>query len=223
MAQTRAKLAASLFPRYLPFLDKLNRNALVAKWISDNRKQLAVFDHKRDLHAYVNEHLCGNGPVDYLEFGVFQGETIRMWSAMNKHVDSRFVGFDSFVGLPESWTKDHGAGAFNVEGAIPSIDDQRVKFVKGWFQDTLRPMMETFSPRSRLVIHNDSDLYSSTLYVLATLDQWIVPGTIVIFDEFCVALHEFRAFADYISAFNRRATPVAMTADFATQVAFTFD
>jgi len=222
MAQIRARLAAYLFPRYLPFFDKLNRNALVGAWIRSNRDKVQIFDHKRDLYAYVNEHVCAGGPIDYLEFGVYKGETIRMWTEINKHADSRFIGFDSFTGLPDDWTKRHGAGAFDLQGAMPSIEDKRVSFVKGWFQETLRPTLQSFSPRSRLVIHNDSDLYSSTLYVLATLDPLIVARSVIIFDEFCVALHEFRGFADYMSAFNRTATPVAITKDFATQAAFVF-
>jgi hypothetical protein len=46
---------------------------------------------------------------------------------------------------------------------------------------------------------------------------------VIIFDEYSSATHEFRAFADYRGAFWRSATPVAMTADYATQVAFVFD
>jgi O-methyltransferase len=223
MAQTRAKIAGHLFPCYSSFIDKLNRNALVAKWIRENnRNKLPTFTERRALHSYINEHVCGDGPIDYLEFGVYRGETIYNWSQMNRNPDSRFIGFDSFTGLPESWTSRHGAGAFDLGGALPSIKDQRVSFVQGWFQDTLRQALERINPRSRLIIHNDSDLYSSTLFVLATLDPWIVPGSVVIFDEFCVALHEFRAFADYTAAFNRNPSPIAMTADFATQAAFLF-
>src|SRR6516165_9387098 len=49
---------------------------------------------------------------------------------------------------------------------------------------------------------------------------FLVPETVIIFDEYSVATHEFRAFADYRSAFWRSAHPVAMTSDYAAQVAF---
>jgi O-methyltransferase len=223
MPQTRAKLAASLFPKHVPFIDKVNHNALVSDWIKSNKDKVQVLPDRFDLYSYLNKNVLHNDAIDYLEFGVYRGDSIRRWSTINTHPNSRFFGFDSFEGLPEGWTNKHGEGAFDVSGNIPQIDDPRVSFVKGWFQHTLRPMLANFQPRSRLVIHNDSDLYSSTLYVLATLDQLIVPDTVIVFDEFCVALHEFRAFFDYQRAFMRSATPLAMTEDFATQAAFVFD
>ena len=101
MAQTKAKIAARLFSRYIPFLDKLNHNALVGAWIKETQKTVNVFTCRRDLHAHINENVCANDPIDYLEFGVYRGETLRMWTEINRHADSRFIGFDSFAGLPE--------------------------------------------------------------------------------------------------------------------------
>ena len=48
---------------------------------------------------------------------------------------------------------------------------KRISFVKGWFQNTLPGFLNGFSPRSRLIVHNDSDLYSSTLFTLANLNM----------------------------------------------------
>lgn len=143
---------------------------------------------------------------------------------MNRDPQSRFIGFDSFEGLPEDWTKNNPKGAMgDVGGAMPQIEDDRVSFVKGWFQTTLPGFLNGFTPRSRLVVHNDSDLYSSTLFTLASLNRLLLPGTVVIFDDFSMPTHVFRAFVDYKSAFWRSATPVAMTSDYAARVAFVFD
>lgn len=62
-----------------------------------------------------------------------------------------------------------------------------------------------------LIMHNDSDLYSSTLYALTMLNSLFVSGSVVIFDEFCTGMHEFRAFNDYAAAYVRKVKPVAMT------------
>jgi hypothetical protein len=80
-----------------------------------------------------------------------------------------------------------------------------------------------FTPRSRLLVHNDSNLHSSTLFILASLNRLLVPGAVVILDDFSHPTHGFRAFADYRSAFWRLAHPVAMTSDYAMQAAFVFD
>ena len=61
------------------------------------------FSDRAEMYRYVHESCIRADAVDYLEFGVFQGESIRQWAGLNKHKDSRFFGFDSFEGLPEDW------------------------------------------------------------------------------------------------------------------------
>ena len=83
--------------------------------------------------------------------------------------------------------------------------------------------LKEFTLRSRLVVHSDSDLYSSTLFTLANLNTLLVPGSVIIFDDFWMPTHVFRAFADYRNAFWRSAHPVAMNSEYADRVAFVFD
>ena len=52
---------------------------------------------------------------------------------------------------------------FDVGGAIPVIDDPRVEFVKGYFQDTLPGFLDCFQLTNRLVVHTDADLYTPML------------------------------------------------------------
>src|SRR6266545_4942707 len=75
-------------------------------------------------------------PIDYLEFGVYEGVSIRYFAERHRDPESRFVGFDTFSGLPENW-REFGPGHFDVNGRVPSIKDSRVSFVPGLFQDTL--------------------------------------------------------------------------------------
>ena len=140
------------------------------------------------LWDYLNDKIIKNSPINYLEFGVFQGYSINKWRIYNKNSESRFYGFDSFEGLPDDWKYSYGLemkkGKFDVKGSIPKIDDSRVSFIKGYFQETLPRFLETFNSNNRLIIHCDADLYSSTLFVLASMNKIIIPGTIIIFDEF---------------------------------------
>jgi hypothetical protein len=219
----KAKLAAKLFPWHSDFLDLVNHNALVGRWVAEHSGRIPTFGNLYDFYRYIHGEVCGGTVIDFLEFGVYAGHSIKFWSQMNSDPESRFIGFDSFEGLPEDWLGKYTKGAFDVGGAVPRIDDGRVKFIKGWFQNTLPGFLKEFTPRSRLVVHSDSDLYSSTLFTLATLDTLLVPGSVIVFDDFWMPTHVFRAFADYKSAFWRSAHAVAMTSDYADRAAFVFD
>lgn len=170
-----------------------------------------LFDRREQLYGYVQAQLgC---VIDYLEFGVADGESLRSWVGLNDKRESRFWGFDSFEGLPEDWRTDRPKGMFNRGGQPPCIPDPRLAFQVGWFQDTLPSFLEAFAPEHQLVIHNDSDLYSSTLYVLTKMDPYL-GNAVILFDEFYDSSHEFRALQDYLSAYNRRVTLIAATKHF---------
>ncbi len=126
------------------------------------------------------------------------------WCTINTCSGSSFFGFDTFTGLPEDWTKGFKKGTFDVHGKIPTIDDTRVQLVQGMFQDTLRQYITQFNRNNQFVLHLDADLYSSTLYVLATLDPILEKGDIIMFDEFSSITAEFRAYMDYTNSFLRR-------------------
>lgn len=133
--------------------------------------------------------------VLYLEFGVWRGEATRYWSTALTHPKSILHGFDSFEGLPEEagvWKR----GDFDVGGAIPVIDDPRVRFFKGWFDDVL-PTYQV-PPHDQLVLNLDADLYTSTILVLRRFRPWIKAGTYVYFDELHHLEHEARAFDEFM-------------------------
>ena len=184
-----------------------------------------IFAERTELYAHLQHNVIHEQPIDYLEFGVYQGESIAYWSRANRCEQSRFFGFDTFTGLPENWQKFSGdmvKDSFDCGGAIPAIADGRVEFHKGLFQDTLDSFLANFTPRSQLVINNDSDLYSSTLFVLTRCHDLLTPGSIVIFDEFSSVLNEFRALHDYCSAYRRTYEVAGATSSYFTQVAVRF-
>jgi len=143
-----------------------------------------------------------NEEVLYLEFGVYQGDSIRYWSAHLTNPKANLHGFDSFEGLPEAWNIDSPKGYFSTAGRIPEIADTRVKFYKGWFNQTL----PTYSLPSheRLVVNMDADLYSSTECVLSLLKPHLVVGSYIYFDEFADRLNELKAFAEFVETTDWR-------------------
>ncbi len=147
--------------------------------------------------------------VLYLEFGVFHGEATRYWSKLLRNPKSKLHGFDSFEGLPEDWAGVGPKSDWDVRGQIPEIDDPRVKFFKGWFDQTLPQY--TFPEHDALVVILDADLYSSTKTVLDALEHVIAPGTYVYFDEFNHRFDELRAFDEFIERTGMKFTVVGST------------
>src|SRR5690348_14909088 len=97
-----------------------------------------------------------------LEFGVFKGKTIKQ---LRKTLDDKWLifGFDSFEGLPENWDGiKKNVGSLSNHGMIPDVP--RVKFFKGWFQDTIPEYL--LEGESIALLHVDCDLYSSTKEIL---------------------------------------------------------
>ena len=172
-------------------------------WARTHRAE-HIFSERLEYFRHLQTNIIGHAePIVYLEFGVKRGASLKQWLALNTHPDSRFVGFDTFTGIPEPW-EGRAVGAMDCGGKPPAIADSRASFVKGLFQDTLVPFLRDFSPDHRLVVHNDCDLGSATLFVLTQMDPWMVPGSLLLFDEFYSASHEFQAFTRYTEAYYRR-------------------
>ena len=164
-----------------------------------------------------------------VELGVFNGVTIGCLATARP--DLEFHGFDSFEGLPEDWDtggKKVKADAFDRKGKLPEVPEN-VKLYKGWFNETLVPFIgEKPSPISFL--HVDCDVYSSTDYALNLLNDRIVPGTIIRFDELACwrsvfgeasphtfsrvpyttwQEHEWKAMQEWLEKHNRTIVPIS--------------
>lgn len=185
----------------------------IASWIR--------FARWRRLHPVVcsknrrdrNERVClyksiirkeglDRAPIDFWEFGVYRGDSLLWWLRNLAHPESRFVGFDTFTGLPEQWRTTEPAGAFNAHGKLPDTQDSRCSFEVGLFQETLPCFIDRHDFSRRLVIHLDADLFTSTLFVLTSLARNLKSGSIVFFDNFICSLDEFRAFEEFVRSFR---------------------
>ena len=150
----------------------------------------------------IEREALDRAPVNYLEFGVYRGDSLRLWISNISRQDSRFVGFDTFTGLPERWRLTEQAGHFNANGLTPDINDPRCRFEVGLFQDTLPGFVARTDLTGRLVVNLDADMFTSTLFVLTTLAPLLKPGDLIFFDEFSCPLDEFRAFEEFVRSFR---------------------
>ncbi len=205
------------------FLAKLLGVVRFGEWIRGSKLDRAErFPGRFELYESLARKI-GNVPIHYLEFGVYRGESFGKWLELNSSPKSTFDGFDSFEGLPEDW-KHLGKGGviskghFSTEGNPPQLTDPRIRWHKGWFQETLPGFMSTFHPAQPLVINIDCDLYSSTLYVLSHLSP-VLAGSIMVFDELSHVDHEYRALTDFCSAFGHSYEVIGVTNEDYLQVA----
>jgi O-methyltransferase len=203
-----------LFFGWLRYLSLTTSNILsLSKWLSNQDKKDILDDfysYKRDyskryqLYQYVVDKLgLKIEAIDYLEFGVCGGHSFKWWQKNCTNINSNFYGFDTFKGLPENWGTFHKG---DMASDIPVIDDQRVEFIKGLFQDTVPNFLlrVNLNNGKRKIIHMDADLFTSTLFTLTSLATFLKSGDIILFDEFNVPNHEYSAFKMFSDSYYIR-------------------
>jgi O-methyltransferase len=152
-----------------------------------------------NLHECVAAVLADEVPGDLIETGVWRGGAailMRGVLAAYGDVDRTVWVADSFDGLPppdegrypaDAGDKHHEVGFLAVPleqvranfAKYDLLDDQ-VRFLPGWFRDTLPA-----APIERLaVLRLDGDMYSSTWEALTALAPKVCSGGFVIVDDY---------------------------------------
>lgn len=177
-----------------------------ARYVLEHMRAVPNFDTDYDLHKWVCktqlDSRLDRGLV--LEFGVATGRTLNQFAHWlpNKIIH----GFDGFQGLPEDWTSRMRRGFF-ARDSLPRVKPNCELHV-GWFEDTLPAFAQAHSHLPVQLLHVDCDLYSSTKTVLSNLRPTIVPGTVIIFDEYINypgwQLDEFRAWQEHVKSYGKR-------------------
>jgi O-methyltransferase len=164
------------------------------------------------LQECIETVLRDEVPGDLIETGIWRGgATILMRGVLAAYeVSDRIVwAADSFQGVPAP-TRPEDAG-FDISAArFPVLAvsraevtelfarygllDEQVRFLEGWFRDTLAA-----APIERLaVLRLDGDLYESTMDALVPLYPKVAPGGFIIIDDYAScppcgrAVNEFR-------------------------------
>jgi hypothetical protein len=148
-----------------------------------------------NIKKCVEDVLEHDVPGDLIETGVWRGgSTIFMRALLKLHgVTDRVVWVaDSFEGLPKPASSDDGWDISYVDYMSASLEqvksnferfgllDDQVRFLKGWFCDTMPS-----APIERLaILRLDGDLYTSTMDVLRNLYHRVSPGGYVIVDDY---------------------------------------
>ena len=84
-----------------------------------------------------------------------------------------------------------------------------IHFFQGLFQKTVPEFLKEFKSDKRIFLHLDADLYTSTLFALTMMAPYLKKGDIILFDEYNVPTHEFKAFDDFTRSYYVEYEPVA--------------
>lgn len=191
-----------------------------------------------DNHKTWIEHCVSHAKIQgiWAEFGVYRGKTLQQISKFTSNI---VYGFDSFEGLHEDWDVNNPKNVYSLGGIVPlgalNLEDaysdlgmynsrpteniipwsSNVRLIKGFFEDSLPPFLETNNEAASF-LHIDSDLYSSAKTVLSLMKDRIIPGTILVFDdfpgypEFTDRNHEVKAFAEFLLETNKNYKALAI-------------
>jgi predicted O-methyltransferase YrrM len=179
-----------------------------AEFVLEHMPKVPVFWHPHDTLRFALGEIKGPGLA--LEFGVAGGTTLAI-IAEAVAGDRPVVGFDGFVGLPETWRTGFPAGEF---AQAPPSDIPGASVVTGLFEDALPGFLaETDEPIA--FMHLDADLYSSTKTVLDLVGERLAPDAVLVLDEFFNypgwRVHEFRAWNEFIARTGRTFDYLAYT------------
>jgi O-methyltransferase len=196
--------------RILPFDPALRADG--KDWPTDAETMVGL---KRldNLQACIERALRDGVPGDLVETGVWRGgAAILMRGVLKAYGDTtRAVWLaDSFAGLPRpSAPEDAGDQLWMLAPYLAvSIDtvkqnfvrygllDDQVRFLPGWFSDTLPT-----APISEIaVLRLDGDMYESTMVALTSLYAKVSPGGFVIIDDYGALPNCRRAVTDFRGA-----------------------
>ncbi|EEM08372.1 TylF/MycF family methyltransferase [Bacillus pseudomycoides] len=151
------------------------------------------------LHSAMETVIQENIAGDFIETGVWRGGSCIFMRGFLKSYDIQNRNIwvaDSFEGLPapniEKYPQDAGDTLYTIDFLRVSLEevqqnfkkydllDNQVKFLKGWFKDTLPS-----APIQKIAIARlDGDLYESTMDSLINLYNKISPGGFIIIDDY---------------------------------------
>jgi hypothetical protein len=160
----------------------------------------------------VEDVIARGVPGDLMETGVWRGGTVILMRAIlaaHGVTDRRVWAADSFAGLPApdavKYPQDAGLTLNEFAQLAVSLEqvqdnfraygllDDQVRFLKGWFRDTLPA-----APVERLaLLRLDGDLYESTMDALTHLYPKLAKGGYVIIDDYRNIPACARAVTDY--------------------------
>ncbi len=215
MLERILKNSAFTIREKIPFNRERRLNGVDWPAYADSMVGLKRMDN---IEFCVNDTIKNNIPGDLIETGVWRGGSVIFMRALLKVAgvtDKTVWVADSFEGLPkpdaDKYAADKGDNHYVFSNVLAISQEQvmynfekyglldgQVKFLKGWFKDTLPT-----APIEKLsVLRLDGDMYESTINALDSLYPKLSKGGYLIIDDFGVVPGCKLAVMDYREKHN---------------------
>ena len=187
------------------------------KLVSDIiESQVSMVTKERFDTIYRHHNRITKLKGDIVECGIWRGGVsifmAKLFAKKNIWMCDSFEGFQPLSAAKHEYRQGierHFEGQAHVVAPYDTVvgnllrfglrPDNRVKLLKGWVKDILRP--DRCNIKEIALLRIDVDAYSATLEVLEHLYDKVVPGGFIIFDDSC--LYETRdAVSDFFKQRN---------------------
>lgn len=166
-----------------------------------NYWELARFNYFRNIFDLIKD-LEG----DVIECGVGWGHSLLSLSSLAymEKKQRNIWGFDSFEGFPEPSEEDNsprnpqkGEWKTGLEEVYKLLSESgldrvfiqnKITLVKGYFEDTLHK----YTGDKIALLHADADLYDSYKQIYNDLFDKLVPGGVIMFDEYMNTFEHYK-------------------------------
>lgn len=164
----------------------------------DNAETMIGIERLNNIEYCIKKIIEERVEGDFVETGVWRGGAVIFMKAVLKalNINDRIIfAADSFEGLPKpsgKYEADIGDEHYKLTSLAASLEDVKdnfnkynlldndVKFLKGWFKDTLPN-----APINKIsLLRLDGDLYESTMDALNNLYHKLTSGGFLIVDDY---------------------------------------
>lgn len=160
-------------------------------------------------------------PGHIFEFGVYKAVSLIRFATFRNIIENdlsrKIVGFDAFGAFPTNKLKinddlnfiktfesagGHGLDEDEVKNILLSKGFENFNLIKGNVFDTLPSYLKN-NPETRLaLLHLDMDVKEPTDFVLQLLYERVVPGGIIIFDDYNAVAGETNSVDEFIKNYQ---------------------
>ncbi|CEO08217.1 CalS11 [[Clostridium] sordellii] len=168
-----------------------------------------------------------NIPGEILEFGVYKGASIIRFATYRELLENTYsrkiIGFDIFGEFPKTDNDDdnkfiqrfeeqggNGISKEALEYFIKNKNINNIELIKGNVFDTLDEFLEKNKQIKISLLHLDLDVYKPTKFILEKLYERMVPGGIIVFDDYGTVKGATDAIDEFLKEKNKKTEKLSL-------------